>query len=45
MAKSLRAKSSHKAKRFRRHNLEYQSVVDERAGRIVEKDQTCERRR
>lgn len=37
MAKSLRAKSSHKAKRFRRHNLEYQSVVDERAERIVDK--------
>ncbi|XBW38139.1 hypothetical protein QEN19_003735 [Hanseniaspora menglaensis] len=37
MAKSLRAKSSHKAKRFRRHNLEYQSVVDKRAERITEK--------
>ncbi|KAL6938907.1 hypothetical protein ACO0OL_000530 [Hanseniaspora opuntiae] len=37
MAKSLRAKSSHKAKRFRRHNLEYQSVVDERAERIANK--------
>lgn len=37
MAKSLRSKSSHKAKRFRRHNLEYQSHVDKRASRITEK--------
>ncbi|KAH3903142.1 uncharacterized protein SCDLUD_000755 [Saccharomycodes ludwigii] len=37
MGKSLRAKSTIKAKAFRRKELEYQNAVDSRAKRIAEK--------